>query len=164
MHIPAGTAGADEGRTSTRAASPREGGRSGDGLEKICFPVEGRKTMTMAMNYYDTHGGVEADQAAREYAAQHKVSYREALYTLNGQGKAADRERNYDSLVGDVINEGKRRHGEDGTSLPDSVFAILKGEPNVARRIAGNWIDNMAKIWINNLNLGSSLNEAYPIA
>src|SRR5262245_39011763 len=48
--------------------------------------------MTITMNYYDNHGGVEADQAVRKYASEHRVSYRDALYALNREGKTAERE------------------------------------------------------------------------
>jgi hypothetical protein len=34
----------------------------------------------------------------------------------------------------------------------------------VCRRIAGNWLDHRARVEINNKNLGSSIDQAYPIA
>ena len=49
-------------------------------------------------------------------------------------------------------------------SQVDAVRQILEGQRDVAQKIAGDWLDRQARIEIKNQNLGSSIDQAYPIA
>src|SRR5262245_8671554 len=140
----------------------------------------------------DNHGGKEMDLLAKEYASEHGCTYREALSALLKEHRLEERELRqrfanrveayaydfkkyseanddpdpmthyYDSLVGDTLNEAKRRHGEEDISLPDAMLEILQGEPATAKRIAGNWLNHTAMNQIAALGLTGQVAEVYP--
>ena len=66
--------------------------------------------------------------------------------------------------IGEVISAAKRAAGAARVSLQDAVRQILEGQRDTARRVAGDWMDHRARIEINNMKLGSSVDRAYPIA
>ena len=58
--------------------------------------------------------------------------------------------------IGDVMAAAKKATGASKVRLDVAVMRILEGERAVSQRIAGDWLDHMALVQINNLNLGSS--------
>src|SRR5262245_31681332 len=66
--------------------------------------------------------------------------------------------------IGEVVSAAKRAAGVARVSLQDAVRQILEGQRDTAKRVAGDWMDHRARIEINNMNLGSSVDRAYPIA
>jgi len=62
------------------------------------------------------------------------------------------------------VSAAKRAVGAAGVSLRDAVRQILEGEPAVAQKVAGDWLHHRALVEINNQNLGSSVDRAYPVA
>jgi hypothetical protein len=49
-------------------------------------------------------------------------------------------------------------------SQVDAVRQVLEGQRDVTQKIAGDWLDHQALVQINNLNLCSSQDTAYPLA
>ena len=66
--------------------------------------------------------------------------------------------------VGEVMSAAKKAAGMAKIPLFDAVRQILENERDTSRKIAGDWLSREAMIQINNLNLGSSIDQAYPVA
>jgi hypothetical protein len=66
--------------------------------------------------------------------------------------------------IGEIVSAAKRAAGVARVSLQDAVRQILEGQRDTAKRVAGDWMDHRARIEINNMNLGSSVDRAYSIA
>jgi hypothetical protein len=65
---------------------------------------------------------------------------------------------------GEIWRAAKRASSAAKISISDAVMRILQSEPQVAKKIGGDWLDRQARIEINNQNLGSSISVAYPIS
>ena len=66
--------------------------------------------------------------------------------------------------VGEVMSAAKKASAAAKISLSDAVMHILQGQRDVAQKVAGDSLDREAMIQINNLNLGASIDTAYPVA
>ena len=74
--------------------------------------------MTIAMSYYDIHGGDGVDRRAKEYAAAHGCRcttlgcqhYREALHELIREDDATQQERR--KRIRQASARGSRRHDD----------------------------------------------------
>jgi hypothetical protein len=66
--------------------------------------------------------------------------------------------------VGELMVGAKRASTAAKIPLHTAVVRILENEADASRKIAGDWLDREAMIQINNLNLGSSVDRAYPVA
>jgi hypothetical protein len=66
--------------------------------------------------------------------------------------------------VGEVMSAAKKAAGVAKIPLSDAVRQILEGQRDTSSKIAGDWLSREAMIQINNLNLGSSIDQTYPVA
>lgn len=60
-------------------------------------------------------------------------------------------------LAKDMTNGGK-------TTMASAVLQLLQNDHDVSRKVAGDWLSATAKVAINNLNLGSDVEKAFPVA
>jgi hypothetical protein len=49
-------------------------------------------------------------------------------------------------------------------TMADAVLQILQNERDVSQKIAGDWLSATARTTINNENMGSSIDDAFPVA
>ena len=106
---------------------------------------------------HEVNAGYDYDLAAEKVLRRDPQVMSYGYAESTGQSAISDR-------AGEVMAAAKKASSAAGISMSDAVLRILQDEPDVARKLAGDFLDNKAMTAINNENLGSSISEAFPVA